>query len=166
MSDLIFATRALQQKFYAQGILGLVFVLVPWAMNFVVLERSQRKWIKDSSIKYAVSRWLLKYNKKLILLTALCGSAFAAIELCNSRAFRRGLFNMGLTESHIKKFQAKRIYSTVIFENVPQLCVQIWYFIDRDETDIVTTLAFLSSLASIFIASVDVYSSMSLLRVE
>ena len=73
---------------------------------------------------------------------------------------------MGLTESHIKKFQAKRIYSTVVFENLPQLAIQIWYFIDRKETDIVTTLAFLSSLASIFIATVDVYSSISLLRVE
>ena len=69
---------------------------------------------------------------------------------------------MGLTERHLKKFHGNRIYSTILLENFPQLCIQIWYFIEQDETDMVAILAFLSSITSIFIAFVDVYSSLSL----
>ena len=75
------------------------------------------------------------------------------------------MFNMGLTERHIKQFQGKRIFNTVFFENLPQLCVQIWYFIDRKDSDIVAILAFLSSGASVFLAFIDVYSSASLIQV-
>ena len=77
----------------------------------------------------------------------------------------RGMFNMGLTERHIKRFQGQRIYSSVVMENIPQLSIQIWYFIERPDNDIVAILAFLSSAASIFLAFIDVYSSASLLRV-
>ena len=77
----------------------------------------------------------------------------------------RGIFNMGLTERHIKQFQGQRLYTTVVFENLPQLCLQVWYFVDRKDSDIVAILAFLSSVASVFLAFIDVYSSVSLLRV-
>ena len=73
---------------------------------------------------------------------------------------------MGLTERHIKQFQGQRLYSTVVFENLPQLCLQIWYFVDRRDSDIVAILACLSSVASVFLAFIDVYSSASLLRVR
>ena len=87
ISDVIFAARALQQKYFVQGGLSVAFVIIPWIVNIVLLIKSQNRWIQDSAIKYAVSSWLLKYDKKLIFLTMFCGSAFAAIELCNSRAF-------------------------------------------------------------------------------
>ena len=86
-SDIIFTSRAFEQKFYLQAILGLVFVILPWISNIILLIKSEREWTRDSTIKYQVSRWLLRYNKKLLLLTFICGSAFAAVEFCNSRAF-------------------------------------------------------------------------------
>ena len=89
MSDLIFTARAFEQGFAVQGWFGLIFVLIPWMSNIVLLIKSQQKWTHDSTIKYQISRWLqlLKYNTKLIFLTLICGSAFAAVDLCNSRAF-------------------------------------------------------------------------------
>ena len=87
VSDLIFSARAFEQKYYIQGTLGLIFVLIPWIVNVYILIQSQKKWTNDNSIKFGISIWLLKYNKKLIFLTIVCGSAFAAIDLCNSRAF-------------------------------------------------------------------------------
>ena len=197
-SDLIFSARAIDQRYFLQGALGIVFVFIPWFVNVYVLIQSQKKWTQDNSIKFRISRWLLKYNKKLIFLTLICGSAFAAVDLCNSRAFGvlckftsnytfklpkksdiflcfcclfvclvsigYGMFNMGLTERHLRKFRATRIYSTVLFENLPQLMLQISYFISRDGTDVVAVLAFLSSVVSIFISLTDAYSSMSLLQ--
>ena len=91
MSDLIFTARAFDQDFVVQGWLGLTFVVIPWTSNIVLLIKSQKKWTHDSTIKYQISRWLLRYNKKLIFLTIICGSAFAAVDLCNSRAF--GMLN-------------------------------------------------------------------------
>ena len=72
------------------------------------------------------------------------------------------MFSMPLTERHVKKFHSNRIFSTVIFENLPQLTIQISYFIARQDTDIVAVLAFLSSITSIFISLIDVFSTMSL----
>ena len=87
VSDVIFTARAFEQGFLIQAWFGLVFVALPWIGNIVLLIRSQRKWIRDSAIKYQMSRWLLKNNKKLFVFTLICGSAFAAVDLCNSRAF-------------------------------------------------------------------------------
>ena len=71
-------------------------------------------------------------------------------------------FDIGLTERHLKKFHGNRASSTIIGA---RLCIQIWYFIEQDETDMVAILAFLSSSMSIFIAFVDVYSSLSLVMI-
>ena len=168
VSDCIFSLRAFEQGYIIQGIASALFVIIPWGLNLRQLLRSQKEWAQDEAIKYAVTRWLMKNNKKLIILTVLCGSAFAAIELCNSRAFGRcsSFYNMGLTERHLKKFHGTRIYTTILFENVPQLIIQIWYFLARNDLDIVAALAFLSSVASIFIAMIDVYSSVALVQVK
>ena len=50
MSDLIFTARAFEQKFHAQGILGLIFVIIPWTANVFILIKSQREWTQ-------MSRW-------------------------------------------------------------------------------------------------------------
>ena len=58
--DLIFATRAFEQGFYRQSGTSALFVFVPWFLNMIQLIRAERKWIKDPSIKFAISRWLMK----------------------------------------------------------------------------------------------------------
>ena len=112
ISDIIFVGRTFDKKFYTQGIISSIFVIIPWFLSMRQLLKSQEKWTNDDAIKYGISRWLLKYNKKLIILTGICGSCFAAVELCNARAFGRSFFNMGLTERHLKQFHGTRIYST------------------------------------------------------
>ena len=125
---------------------------------------SQSQWNNDPTIKERVNYFLMHYNLALIALAALSGSAFSAIEICNSQAFGiesllfcifvcyfvilffgccvncvlfcvfvfvncfEGLefFNMGLTERHLKAFNSKRLYSTILYENLPQLCIQLW----------------------------------------
>ena len=74
-------------------------------------------------------------------------------------------FSMGLTERHLKKFHGSRIHTTIVFENVPQMFIQIWYFADRGFTDEIALLASISSFLSIFIALIDVWSSMVIVKV-
>ena len=71
---------------------------------------------------------------------------------------------MGLTERHLKKFQSSRIYTTILFENLPQLAIQLWYiayvYERSNDNDDIVILASISSFVSIFIAWIDVWSSM------
>ena len=90
ISDLFFASRLYQKNYYKQFISSAVFVLIPWILNMVQLIRSQQQWTKDREIKHTMHRWLQKNNKKLMLLTGICGSVYATVEMCNSRIF--GMF--------------------------------------------------------------------------
>ena len=65
---------------------------------------------------------------------------------------------MGLSVRHMNQFQIKRIWNTVIIENLPQLCMQFLVTMNNpgtsssDATEAVTYLALVSSFISIFIA--------------
>ena len=87
LSDVLFAVRMYEQRFFIQFFASAVFVTVPWILSMAQLIRSERQWAKDDAIKHTIHRWLMKNNKKLISLTAICGSAYASIEMCNSRVF-------------------------------------------------------------------------------
>ena len=87
ISDILFVFRMYDKSYYIECILSGIFVIIPWILNIIQLIKIENMWTNDNSIKYVISRWLLKNNKKLFLLTIICGSAFAPVELCNSRAF-------------------------------------------------------------------------------
>ena len=58
-------------------------------------------------------------------MSAVTGSAFSAIALCNSYLFQLPIFCMGLPYYHQLKFQNKRFFSVVLLENIPQLIIQV-----------------------------------------
>ena len=91
MSDILFAITMFSHqqgnKYFWHGVLSVIFVVLPWCLNMKQLIRSQNQWTNDPILRFSVARWLLKNNKKLIVGTALCGSCYAVIEMCNSRAF-------------------------------------------------------------------------------
>ena len=128
------------------------------------LIKHQDKWGNDPTIKDRVHSWLIDWSILLIVIAGASGSAFSAVEICNSQAFGLDFFTMGLTERHLKAFNGSRLYSTIAWENLPQLAIQIWYTFDRSGVDDVAIFAFLSSTISVFIALIDVYSSQALIR--
>ena len=77
---------------------------------------------------------------------------------------------MGLTEPHLKKFHSSRIYTTILFENLPQLAIQIWYFVDgyeaSNDNDYIVIVASILSFVSIFIALIDVWRPMFIVAVK
>ena len=72
---------------------------------------------------------------------------------------------MGLNPRHLKEFQAKRIYSSVILENVPQLIIQIYFLSILGAFDEATFVALLSSSISVILSVVDIWSSKRLVTV-
>ena len=47
--------------------------MIPWSMNIRQLIRAEHEWSNDAAIKDHISHWMIKYNKKLIALTGICG---------------------------------------------------------------------------------------------
>ena len=115
-SDVLFAARAGDQGFYGLSIISFIFIIIPWSLNMRQLFMNEQKWSIDPTIKDRVTYWMVHYNNMLIVLTAISGSCFSAIEFVNSRIFSHDFFNMGLTERHLKSFNSTRLYSNIIFE--------------------------------------------------
>ena len=72
---------------------------------------------------------------------------------------------MGLSKKHLKAFQGKRFYSSVLFENAPQLASQIYFLILLGSLDEATMIALLSSTVSMILSVVDIWSANRLVRV-
>lgn len=145
--------------------LTVVFIVVPWGMNMVALSRYQNKWCEDETVRERVYQWFVHWQRLLYALAALSGSAFGTVELANSYVFGYDFFCMGLNERHLKKFNNNRLWSGIVAENLPQLCIQFWFLyltdFNMDENTFTVYAIVLSSL-SIGAAALDIYSSKKL----
>eukprot|EP01084_Bolivina_argentea_P251841 422543_1 len=115
--------------------IGVIFVFVPWVMNLVLLY----KWGMDESIK--------RMGCLLPLLVGFTGDSFTAVNLVNSHLFGARWFRMGLTADQITAIHIKRLYSTVLFGDIPHLLLQILFLtrfntLDSFEEDIFTDASF------------------------
>ena len=112
-------------------ILCSLFLITPVSINLLQLQYEIRyKWTKnDVYTKLIVQPWLTTNIRFLYLLSIISGSAFSAIELCNSNLFQWPIFYMNLPRMNRQIFKNKRLYSIIIFENIPQLALQIIYSI-------------------------------------
>ena len=143
---------------------GLLFIILPLMCNLVQLHKQLNVWIGDVYSKYTVQAWVRLYLRILYMIAILCGSAFAAIDICNSNLFHLSIFNMGLNKRQRGIFKNQRILSTVLLENIPQLIMQIIYLIVTIESSIspITIIAMIFGTISI-ISSICDYKSSSLL---
>ena len=87
VSDMCFVVVLLLSPSIYLWIYGIIFTVLPWVLNLRQLSKYESIWCNDADIKFTVARWLLKNNKKILLLTMLCGSSYAVVEMCNSNAF-------------------------------------------------------------------------------
>eukprot|EP01083_Nonionella_stella_P084250 233167_1 len=137
--------------YWIPTILSGLFIVFPASLTIVQLYRhSSKHWLYASE---QVRGWLSYRAKLLYLLSTITGSSFAAVSLVNSYIFQLELFDMGLTDKQILAFAYKRVYSVVLFENVPQICLQIWYLVAAESNNPITISSIVFSLISI-IASV------------
>ena len=132
-SDVMFSVRLYDAKQWILFVVSMVFILVPWTMNMIQLFRAEKAWTADTSIKEGVTGWFIKYNSLLILAVGLSGNSCGAIELANSNLFAMNLFSMGLNPKNLKEFQSKRLYSSVLTENIP---VEFIYIITMSMTGV------------------------------
>ena len=97
-------------------------VLVPLLINFVQLHNAIQLWVTDVETKRIVQSWIQKHLRALYAMSIIFGSAFTAVAMCNSNLFSLSIFDMGLNRRQKALFKNQRLYSIILFENVPQEC--------------------------------------------
>ena len=107
--------------------LGCLFLISPIVVNIIQLQKAIDKWTKDNDTRAIISPWIASYGKILYLLTIITGSAFGAVELCDSHLFQLEVFSLDLPKRHKQVFKNQRIFSIVLLENIPQFILQLIY---------------------------------------
>lgn len=103
-----------------------LFICLPVIVNVIQLDREIRtKWMEDEYIKRIIKPWMTFHIRALYVVCILSGSAFSAIEFCNSNLFQWEMCYMNLPRHSKQVFKNKRIFSVVLLENVPQLALQL-----------------------------------------
>ena len=147
---------------------GLLFIILPCIGNLIQLHNEIQEWISDVYSKHTVQAWIQTDLRFLYLIAIFFGSAFAAVDICNSNMFHLSPFNMGLNQRQRALFKNQRILSTVVCENIPQLIIQTIYLFFTKESDIsaITIIAMIFSTISIISSIFDYKSSSLLLQCE
>ena len=147
-------------------ILSSLFMLIPILSNFIQLHKEVGIWLKDPESKLTVNAWIQSNLRTLYGLSILFGSAHSAVLLCNCNIFQISSFNMGLNRRQRAVFKNKRLFSTVLLENLPQLCLQLTYSLIIDDYTFITIFASIFSFLSILLTIFEYISADSLLKCE
>ena len=104
-------------------ITSVTFIVAPIFTSYVQLYKSITIWLRDIETQRTTKSWMQMHLQSLYTLSILFGSAFAAIEICNSNLFHLSVFNMKLSRRQKAVFRNKRMFSTVL------LRVKCWCFV-------------------------------------
>eukprot|EP01084_Bolivina_argentea_P129617 228907_1 len=156
LSDCFFSVNVSMKNeinpiYFVPLILSIVFIIIPSSLTIMQLYfHSKKHWIYSSD---QVRGWMTKRAKPLYLLSMITGNAFAAVSLVNSYMFGMDFFDMGLTDKELIAFTYKRVYSVILLENIPQLCIQIWFLISLGAfAEPITISSIIFSLISIIVS--------------
>jgi len=98
----------------------LCLIVGPALVSVYQLSVELKKWRGSDE----VDQWLSTNAKWLFLVSGISGSAFTAVRLARSDPFQLALFQLPLSKMQLNKFLNKELFSTVLLENIPQLCIQ------------------------------------------
>eukprot|EP01083_Nonionella_stella_P088059 245196_1 len=140
--------------FFATAI-SISLIVIPAIISVAQLWHHLNKyWVNNNRI----NRWIAQYSKYLYLLSFVTGSAFTSVCLVNCNFCTLSVFSMGLSQFEMIRFATKRLHSTIIGENAPQICLQIWYLSVSGNTTsyialgslICSVLSIISTVLSLF----------------
>eukprot|EP01084_Bolivina_argentea_P045520 83798_1 len=157
ISDFIFCIQMyiiskyeMSLKYYMLLALSAVFIIIPTCLSLTQLFIYTKTHFLERN---DVTAWLKKYTVCLLILSVFIGNPFSAVLMANSYLFQSNVFGMGLTNNELKRFKAKRVYSIVLFENVPQVVIQSYYiWISDPKNDFIAVASIVFSAISIVVS--------------
>ena len=100
------------------------FVVAPYLMNILSSIRAVQNITADNTISAFSKNFFQRKATIYSALVILSGGAFPALKLLNSNFLSLSLFNAGLSTLQISKYRAQHVFSTILLENLPQICLQ------------------------------------------
>ena len=98
----------------------------------------------------AAASWFNRYAKIFAFLVIISGGSFPVLCLVSSNIFGLEFFTTGLTKIDLNKLTKIKVFSTIFLENCPQLAIQVYYSVLKNNyTDSDILLAFSASLLSV-----------------
>eukprot|EP01083_Nonionella_stella_P105229 302588_1 len=126
------------------------FIIIPVMISLYQLHAASSKhWLKDNKIR----QWLVQYVAPLYGVSILTGSSFGATFIFNSNLFDMNIFDMGLNKKYLLSWKTKRVYSILFFENIPQLCLSVWYTFMIGNITFIPAVQMMFSVISIIIST-------------
>eukprot|EP01084_Bolivina_argentea_P175128 303324_1 len=143
-------------------VISISLIVVPVAISIGQLWFHLNKhWTQNNRI----NGWIAQYSKYLYLLSFISGSSFTAISLFNCNFCSLPIFSMGLSKVEITYFSTKRLHSTVIIQNVPQIIIQIWYLTQSQNTaSYIAISSLIFSVISIIVTVLSVFNQKKILN--
>lgn len=136
---------------------SVLFLVIPTILSLFQLHREiKTKWLMSKNCREIIQPWILSYLTILYIISIISGSAFSAVEFCNSNLFRLRITYMNLPRRHKQLFRNKRIYSVVLLENVPQLVLQALFSVIMRALSAITLFSMIFSLISIILTIFEV----------
>ena len=136
------------------GVGSVMFTLGPYILNLYFAAN-----IKLNPIIKANKNALDYFNNGaslFIILTVLSGGVYASLTVISSMIFGLYYFNTGLTKYEMNKLTKMKLISTIICENLPQLLLQLLYFVqfgfESSNGRDAALLAFVGSILSVVLS--------------
>ena len=153
----LFVFGSFESSIFIIFILSLFFIILPMATTLYQLYRvSNKHWCKNDEARGYLSGHLYS----LYMVSVICGSSFAGIKLFRSRVFNLSIFDIPLNKQQSVHFETKKVYSTILLENLPQLLLGIWYI--ETSGEVTSTIVFVSmafSVISIIVTIISMYTA-------
>eukprot|EP01083_Nonionella_stella_P078381 214488_1 len=139
-----------KSQFLIIFIASVSFIIIPVMISLYQLHAASSKhWLKDNKIR----QWLVQYVAPLYGVSILTGSSFGATFIFNSNLFDMNIFDMGLNKKYLLSWKTKRVYSILFFENIPQLCLSVWYTFMIGNITFIPAVQMLFSVISIIVSA-------------
>ena len=159
VSDIFFAMAISEDIILL--ILAVVFIVLPVVITLYQLHQAINKWRRNDEL----NQWISDNVKILYISSIITGSSFAGVALCTSNAFSLYQTSLPLNKTRLLQFDTKRIYSTVLLENIPQLGLQIYLLINGESAnDFVLYVSMTFSILSIVVSILSMISQRSIAR--
>lgn len=163
-SDILFAFHLLSVG-SGYFLFAALFTFVPYLFGIILLVVFILK-VRGSKKSYAyitIANYLHSNDYVLIGL-ALVGGLFPALQICSSHLFHLSIFSMEFRENQLQQMQYFRFFNIALFENAPQLVIQLLFAITNNGepfTDPTTVIAMFFSMLSLMMGCLKTISNVS-----
>ena len=127
---------------------ALSFSIIPHMCNNVVSLLYIKQW-QGGSIY--ITKYIDRYDWLIVFISVVAGF-YSAIELVRSNLFYLPMFSMQIKTDEYQRVQKYRFLNTALFENIPQIFIQIVYMMSKGKVDIFALNAMLFSVLSAMVS--------------